>query len=109
MKVSSLLAFCPLFLAVFAAPLAAISSQAGQRDRSNIYLMTAAQLKSAGASYPDIREVGPQQPFLSRLVYVSPRAHERLVAENYWVIPAGLFAEICGISSTRTTLIERYQ
>lgn len=96
MKWSSLLAVIPVLLALFAAPVATLLGQAGTRDDSHIYLISAAQFESALAYGPDVREIGPFRAPLARFVRLSPAVHDALIAQNYWIIPGSALAGLCG-------------
>lgn len=86
---------------VFVGPLTSILSNAGRLDRQDLYIVLSfgvsdrfqEQLDRAGG-----REVGPVRPLFSQFVTVSPAGHSRLMLAGYRLLPAGLLADICGVS-----------
>jgi hypothetical protein len=82
-------------------PLTSILSNAGRLDRQDLYIVLSFgvsdrfqdQLDQAGG-----REVGPVRSLFSQFVTVAPAGHARLMLAGYRLLPAGLLADICGVS-----------
>jgi hypothetical protein len=82
-------------------PFTSILSNEGRLDRQDLYIVL-----SFGASdrfqdqlYLAVgREVGPVRPLFSQFVTVAPAGHARLVMAGYRLLPAGILADICGVS-----------
>jgi hypothetical protein len=93
-----LAAFC---LVVFVGPLTSILSNAGRLDRQDLYIVLSFGVSDRFQEQLDLaggREVGPVRPLFSQFVTVAPAGHARLMMAGYRLLPAGLLADICGVS-----------
>ncbi len=88
----------PVVMASMAGPLALAANSVSERDHSDIYLLvgTSAALARIEAM-PGIREIGPYRAPFARMIQARPDIHVELVRSRYWVIPASVLAEICGL------------
>ncbi|MEP3510115.1 MAG: hypothetical protein ABJN38_00015 [Lentilitoribacter sp.] len=99
MKLSLCLA-CVLSLSLAIGPTSFIFSQAGQADDSDIYIVLGLSVESAlekRFSDLSVREIGPVQPLLARLIVAPPTGYEQLKSAGYTLIPASALAALCGI------------
>jgi hypothetical protein len=94
---------------VFVGPLTSILSNTGRLDRQDLYIVLSFGVSDRFQDQLDLaggREVGPVRALFSQFVTVSPAGHARLMMAGharlmmagYRLLPAGLLADICGVS-----------
>ncbi|SMX25418.1 hypothetical protein [Boseongicola aestuarii] len=97
-------------LTLLVSPLAIVSSQAGQADPADLYIivdgggssLSQRNLISYGAS-----EVGPFRGLLAKMIHAPPSSRTLLLQAGYVMVPASTLAAICGITKDRTTLTRK--
>ena len=88
----------PLLAAALAAPVSFVLGHVSEADPANLYLVIGTEeVLNDLLQHPDVREVSPYRPPLSRLVTTTPELHASLVIRDYWTLPATALAELCGI------------
>ena len=88
----------PLLVAALSAPTGFALENASKEDPADLYLV----FGSKGAlsdllDHPDVKEIGPYRPPFSRLVTTSSQLHTSLVDQDYFLLPASVLAELCGV------------
>lgn len=91
-------------------PLVIIGSSLGDLDRNDIYLVISfepVELLAVSFSSVGGRELGPSTSRFSSMVMLPPNEHANLKSAGYRILPASIFAGICGVSVNPDPLASR--
>ncbi len=91
---TSLLA-APIAVALLAGPAAFAVTNLNQPDGSDIYLVLGERTDSDADNL--LKEIGPRNSWLARMIHAPPDIHRQLVSLGYWTLPASRIAGICGV------------